>query len=247
MNLRRIALAVVLGVGILVALMWALSPERITPTQAMTFSETSGVRRYVSSVSGEDESNDCTAPTHPCRTIQHAVDQAAEGDELWIAAYDVSGTIFPPNLITATARYTGTGENIISVTKSLTLKGGYIYYHPTGTAQWLEGVEPSEVNGEDARRPLYINGDITVTLEMLSFVHGHAPLGGNVYVEQARVLFRATPIQYGAACVISSYSEGKGGGLYIRDAYVSFDPGNLDWGGLLGQTDLLPIQYNQAE
>ena len=247
MNLRNLVLTLILGVGFLLALMWAIAPESATPAQAMSLPQSAGVRRYVSSVSGEDGSNDCAAPTHPCRTIQHAVDQAAEGDELWIAAYDVSGTVFPPNLITATARYTGTDENVISVTKSLTLKGGYIYYHPTGVTQWLEGAEPSEVNGEDARRPLYVSGEITVTLEMLAFVHGHAPLGGNVYVEQANVLFRATPIQYGSAYIQSRYDEGKGGGLYVREAHVSFDPGNLDWGGLLGQTDLLPIRYNQAE
>jgi len=247
MNFRKLAPALALGVGAVLALVWLMSVSPPTPVQASTLSETTVTYRYVSSVTGDDAGNDCTTPSNPCRTIQHAVDQADEGDEIRIATYDVRGTVFPPNLITTTAQYTGTGENIIVVTKSLTLKGGYVYYHPTGTTQWLPGLEPAEVNGEDERRPLYINGDITVTVELLAFVHGRAPLGGNVYVERADVLFKATPIRYGAAVVQSSYAEGNGGGLYLDNSHVTFDPGNIDWGTFLGRAGLLPVQHNQAE
>jgi len=247
MNFRRLVPTLALGVGAVLALMWLMSASSPISAQASTPSETAVIYRYVSSVTGDDAGNDCSDPSNPCHTIQQAVDQADEGDEIRIATYDVGGTVLPPNLVTVTAQYTGTGENIVVVTKSLTLKGGYVYYHPTGTTQWLPGLDPAEVNGEEERRPLYISGDITVTVELLALVHGKAPLGGNVYVERADVLFKATPIRYGAAVVQSSYAEGNGGGLYLKDCHVSFDPGNVDWGTFLDRAGLLPIQHNQAE
>ena len=243
MNTRKLTLALALGVGTLLGLLWFLSSGPLIPAHASPVAEGAATIRYVSSVSGSDENNDCTSPSNPCHTIQHAVDQADEGDEIWIATYDVTG-ISP---VTQTAVYTGTGENIIYITKSLTLRGGYAYIHTPLGSTWQNAGVPAEVNGEDKRRPLYISGDISVTVELLALVHGEAPLGGNVYVEKADVLFRATPVQYGSAVVRSSYSEGKGGGLYLKDCYVSFDPGNVDWGTFLGRAGLLPVQYNQAE
>ena len=70
----------------------------------------------------------CGAAAAPCQTIQYAIDQAQTGDEIWIASQDVSGSLLPPSIVTTTARYTGDGTNVIELTRTLTLRGGYIYY-----------------------------------------------------------------------------------------------------------------------
>ena len=46
---------------------------------------------YVSTT-GADGANDCTDPGLPCATVQHAVDAAAAGDELRVAAGSYSGS-----------------------------------------------------------------------------------------------------------------------------------------------------------
>ena len=191
--------------------------------------------RYVSAISGAD-SGDCTAPGSPCRTIQYAVGQAEAGDDLHIAAYEVtfSGGL-PPSIITTTARYTGTGDNVVTLDKSLHLRGGYLY--ESDTNQWARGLTPSQVDGEGARRPLHISG-VTATLELLSFVNGNATRGGNVYAEDATVTFRATPVLSGVA----EY----GGGLYLKNCHTAFEIGDLGWRDLLN-LGLLPVQHNQAE
>src|SRR5512140_2523138 len=74
--------------------------------------------RYVSAVTGVDTGN-CATASAPCQSIQYALDQAADGDEVRIAAFDnVAPTI-----------YTSTANSVISLTKNLTLRGGYLYQH----------------------------------------------------------------------------------------------------------------------
>ena len=188
--------------------------------------------RYVSSVNGSDAGNNCATDSAPCQTIQHAVDQAGGGDEIRIATLDVSGTLIPPAIITATTRYTSSDENVIELTKNLTLRGGYAYVHVTGLpAAWRPVLLPAPVDGEDVRRAIYIKG-VTPTLELLSFVNGSATRGGNVYAEDANLTFIATPVMSGTA--------DYGGGLYLKNCRASLDAGNLSW------VNLLPVQGNSA-
>lgn len=216
----RSAAALALALLALASVSFWLSP----PAQATALPQ--ATVRYVSSVSGSDAGNDCAAPAAPCATLQRAVDQAAAGDEIRIATLD--------NL--SAARYTGTAANVVAVGKSLTLRGGYVYVHPIPT-MWIAGFVPAPVDGEQARRPLFVSGDVTVTLELLSFVNGSAERGGNVYAENATVNFVATPILDGSA--------NAGGGLYLRNCRSSFDPG--DWsGGIPALSGLLLVQGNRA-
>ena len=186
--------------------------------------------RYVSSGSGQD-AGDCANPTAPCRSIQYAVDQAVSGDEVHVAAYELSG--LPPT--TTTLRYTGSGENVIALTRDLHLRGGYVYVPTPGI--WTPGFVPAEVDGEGSRRVIHISG-VTTTLELLSFVNGHATRGGNVYAEDANVTFRATPVLSGVATY--------GGGLYLKDCRTTFDIGALNWIDI-SNLSLLPVQRNHAE
>ena len=231
MKTKRLHLSLALTCGLLalvgtLVLLGAWRTER-------ALAHPQGDTRYVSSISGIDTGNDCTGPTAPCQTIQRAVDQANDGDDVHIATYEVSAGL-PP--ITTTARYTGSGDSVIELTKRLYLYGGYIYVPLPGT--WTQGPVPAEVDGEDTRRALYVSG-VTPTLELLSFVNGHAERGGNVYAEDADLTFVATPVMSGTATY--------GGGLYLKNCRTSFDAGDLSWGNLLGIANLLPVQNNSAD
>ena len=66
--------------------------------------------RYVATV-GSDADNSCLQPGHPCRTIQYAVSQALEGDEVKVA----TGTY---------TDFLGAGQ-VVSVSDAITLTGGH--------------------------------------------------------------------------------------------------------------------------
>ena len=140
----RLGLALGLGLALLVNLRGLLGPVQAAPLATI---------RYVSSVSGED-TGDCAGTAAPCRTLQYAVDQAAAGDEVRIAALDNG----------AAAVYTATGSGpVVSVNKSLVLGGGYVYLHGFGLGTWQRGMLPaiSLVDGEGQRQGLSISGATT--------------------------------------------------------------------------------------
>lgn len=156
---------------------------------------------YVSSVSGND-AGPC-AFDNPCRTIQRAVDLAAEGDEVRIATMD--------NI--TEARYTGeSSAAVIDLHKGLTLRGGYVYIHTTipPIHTWTPSFLPARVDGEGARRGLYVSGDVTPTLQLLSFHNGSGIYGGNIYIQGSHAQLLGLIVQDGAAT--------RGGGLYLDDS-----------------------------
>ncbi len=163
--------------------------------------------------SGEDVPG-CGEDVTPCQTIQYAVDRAADGDEIWIAALDVGAGI------TLTTRYVGTGENVITLDKSLTLRGGYVYVHWGNFAMWDLRPIPALVDGEHARRVLSVVGDVAPTLQFLMLMNGHAERGGNVYAEDATLTLITTSIVSGSAAY--------GGGLYLKDCHAAFDLNEID-------------------
>ncbi|HDN80973.1 MAG TPA: hypothetical protein ENG33_10970, partial [Chloroflexi bacterium] len=136
--------------------------------------------------SGND-TGDCKSYTAPCKTIQYAVNQADAGNEIWIATFDVQSTGgLPPTVVTTTARYTEINTldghpQVIYLTKSVTLRGGYTYLHLVpGSEMWIPGPIPATVDAQGNGRCLYISGDVTPTVELLAFVEGQADMGGNV-------------------------------------------------------------------
>ncbi len=208
----------------------------IVPNGVITAYAQDTTIRYVAP-SGDD-TGACADHTAPCHTIQYAIDQAAAGDEIYIASTDNA----------ALAVYTDTTDAVITLDKNLTLRGGYVYLNNMGIATWLPSPAPAIVDGEQSRRALYVSGDITATVELLSLVNGHAERGGNVYVKEARVSFIATPIMSGTATY--------GGGMYLQDCRAALDPSDLldgfDAGDLGGDalallSGLLLVQNNTAE
>jgi uncharacterized repeat protein (TIGR01451 family) len=165
-------------------------------------------------------------------TIQDAVDDAVDGEEIRVAE----------------GRYTGEGNEVVLLEKTLTLRGGYT------TTNWtvsdLNG-HPTVLDAEDARRGIYVAGAVSPTIENLQIVNGNAEglgggpwasadAGGGVHVAGASPLISGCHVlngraQYGggvyfaeaggilAAGVIgpNNDAEASGGGLYLRRSGVS--------------------------
>ncbi|MFQ6099686.1 MAG: right-handed parallel beta-helix repeat-containing protein [Anaerolineae bacterium] len=178
--------------------------------------------RYVAPA-GEDAQNNCRMDWKPCATVQQAVDQALAGDTVKVA----QGT------------YTGSGANVVSITESLTLQGGYT------TTNWLESdpvARPTILDGEGSRRVVHITGPVTVTLDGFRLINGFVNNGdgSGLYVYTATVTLANGRVygnrtdgvgndgggiyQEGGSLTITAtqvYSntsdDGDGGGLYYRD------------------------------
>ena len=96
---------------------------------------------------------DCTQ-AQPC-ALQTALSQASDSDTIYVAA----GT------------YTGTGTAVISVTKSITLCGGWDG-SPSGMVVRDLGVYIAVLDGGNARRVAYITGTVSPILEGLTLQNG---------------------------------------------------------------------------
>jgi hypothetical protein len=77
---------------------------------------------------GGSDSNSCAAPTAPCLTIDGAISKASSGDTVDVAV----GT------------YTGTGTNVVTIDKDLTLSGGW-------SSTFTQQTGLSTIDGQDAQ------------------------------------------------------------------------------------------------
>jgi uncharacterized repeat protein (TIGR01451 family) len=120
--------------------------------------------RYVATT-GDDQTgtNTCLYNYAPCATIQQAIQQASAGDEIRVAA----GT------------YTGTGTDVLSLNKDLTLRGGFT------TGNWLipdPTLNSTIINGQNTRRVILVNTGITVEISGFELTGGNtASFGAGVY------------------------------------------------------------------
>ena len=85
----RVMLTIVIGlIGLGVILVCIPLGGLTNAADTVSFAQPSGPpflnTRFVAT-SGNDSNNDCTDSATPCRAIQHAVDVAADGDEIRIA------------------------------------------------------------------------------------------------------------------------------------------------------------------
>ncbi len=188
------------GGAVLLAAAWPIPTAIAGPAGQQPPASAQAVTLYVSSVTGDDGGN-CTLDA-PCRTLQRAADLAADGDSIWVAAFDN----FTP------ATYTGGGSAVVTIQHSVTMRGGYVYVHSTVPPihNWTPGFLPSTIDGEGARRAVAISGDVTPTLQLLTLQNGSAVDGGNVYVDGAQPQLLGLLIQNGTAT--------RGGGIYLNNS-----------------------------
>jgi parallel beta-helix repeat protein len=150
----------------------------------------------------------CTQDT-PC-ALQTALAQATGGDTIYVA----QGT------------YTGTGAAVVTVTQSITLYGGWDG-SPTGDVVRDLDTYPTTLDGENARRGVYISEGITPTLDGFIVTRGNAtglggtPYdqddGGGVYSEDASPIIVNNVITNNLGSS-SADTYGEGGGIYLVNA-----------------------------
>ncbi|RMF46099.1 MAG: hypothetical protein D6755_07080, partial [Anaerolineae bacterium] len=154
---------------------------------------------------------DCSQAA-PC-ALPTALAQAADGSTLYLAA----GT------------YTGTGGAVLTLTQSLNVYGGWDG-SASGAVQRNPAVYVSVLDGENARRGVFVSGGVTVTLDGLHITRGNATglgggfagaeadAGGGVYVYTSTLTIDNCRIYSNTATTLS---EGYGGGVYARSSHLT--------------------------
>ena len=155
--------------------------------------------RYVAS--GGTDGGDCTDSGNPCQTVQYAVDVAAPGDTIKVAAGVYSG-------VQERAGVT----QMVYLSKTVTIRGGYT------TDNWMmpdPEANPTTLDVEGSGRVIYITGDISLTLEGLRIVGGYtADAGGGIFAYGATLTVSQT-------LIANNTAEDKGGGIGTQATELS--------------------------
>jgi uncharacterized repeat protein (TIGR01451 family) len=218
--IERTVVALVLGIGLALTLLWALS-NRMSPAARATAPgpETAGQAQRPPLQAG-NVLTVCPAVvgTCPYTNIQAAVDTAHDGDVIKVAAGTYTGT----NMRPAPLGYAGPSiiTQVVYVSKTVTIQGGYTVTNWTAPDP---GANPTTLDAQEEGRVLYIAGDISPTITGLRITGGDADrLGGHIVYES---IFDGGGGVYAltATAVISGNdvfgnAAGAGGGLYLRSS-----------------------------
>jgi parallel beta-helix repeat protein len=198
-----------LGLGLTLGLL------RLLDQTALVFAA-NGVR-YVA-LDGAD-ANDCSSAAARCQTIQRAVDVAAAGDVIKVAA----GTYSDVQARPSPSGYYGSEivTQVVYISTVVTIQGGY-----TTTNDFADPpTAVSTLSPQGQGRGMYIAPGITVTLEGLQLVDGNAAgfggsgapsyqdAGGGLYADRATVTI--------SDCLFADNVAASAGGIYVnRGAFV---------------------------
>jgi hypothetical protein len=172
---------------------------------------------------GGDDNQDCTNIVKPCETINEALSEPG-----------CNGTIF-----VATGIYTNTGDEVVRITKSINLSGGWdvSFSSPSGT---------SIIDGGNERRGIFVNSELTAHIRRFTIQNGEWDSGAGIYNNgtlEVRECNVRDNIDIG-----NEISEGGGirnggnGALFLRESTVrdnqsSSGAGVFNAGGLLEITN----------
>ncbi len=149
----------------------------LVATFTLMFAPFSGAAASVYYVSpGGNNSNDCLSPTSPCATISSALGKAAAGDVVKVAI----GT------------FIGTGVQVVLMDKDITLSGGW---NSAFTAQ--SGT--STIDGESARLGVWVNADVSGTIDHFTIQNGHNSSGASGIFNEGDLIVLDSVVQNNSA------------------------------------------------
>jgi hypothetical protein len=157
----------------------------------------------------------------PCYgSVQEAVDAAAEGDEIRVAAGTYSGVTTRDDEV-----------QIVYISKTVDIRGGYT------TTHWSRPHAEANLAILDAQRAgrvLTIIGDIDVTIEGLKIARGFAAIGGGIYAKDAEVTLLGNAIEDNLAQGEGPFDPGRGGGVYLWNCEAAVLGNLLEGNGASG-------------
>ena len=207
MRIKPIFQVFAVDLGLVLALLVGLQMTRAAPASPDLFVSATG-------------SGSACSRFMPC-ALQTALSRTVDGDTIYVAG----------------RAYTGTGSAVITLTKSITLYGGWdgsqfgpIVRDPTR--------HPTILDGQGQRRVVHISGNITPTLDGFIITHGNATgllancssdgCGGGIFVYSAHPIIVNNVISDNIAAAASVGGlYGRGGGLYLQYAARTVISGNV--------------------
>jgi hypothetical protein len=139
--------------------------------------------------SGND-GNDCLSPATPCATINSAIAKANPED----------------TILVATGTYTGSGDEVVLLSKSITLSAGW-------NDAFTDQSGMSTLDSEHSRRGMGLNGGVTVTLERLALQNG-SQTGGGFSGSGAAIYNDGCTLILNSCIVRGNRAEFNGGGIF---------------------------------
>jgi len=141
----------------------------------------SGVPFYVQPL-GKDF-NDCISPGTACSTMNGAIGKAADGDTIFVAE----------------GVYIGSGSEVVLVDKDLALSGGW-------DATFTMQDRISTIDGENLRKGITVNSDVTATIQLFDVKYGFTTSsGGGIHNSGILDIVNVT--------VSDNTARGNGGGI----------------------------------
>lgn len=161
-----------LAIGGLLTLMAIGSTSQAAPTAGPWY------------VASGSDSNDCLSPGAACATINGALNKP--------------GFVFSDTILVAAGSYTGIGNEVVLLNKSVTLSGGW-------DASFSAQSGTSTIDGEETRRGITVNSGVTAIVERFTVQNGTANSGGGIYNAGTLALTNS---------IVSDNTADSGGGIY---------------------------------